>query len=171
MCVDRHKWRVLPSPCRLICFPFRVREVFPSTLLPGFSGLASSVLHMDLPPSAPSALQLSRALFASVFYPVSRPSAGRAGGFPWVRLYDLPTYRPPPHRFASPDIGPRLFASARPAPRSHIGGSLFVTYVGSTSCFLSTRRFCARSCLVGVALPSGNGGQFYFRRTAPEDQS
>jgi len=105
------------------------------------------------------------------FLPRLATLRGRAGGLPWVRHYDLPTYRPPPHRFASPDIGSRLFASARPAPRSHIGGSLFVTYVGSTSCFLSTWRFCARSCLVGVALPSGNGGQFYFRRTASEDRS
>ena len=54
----------------------------------------------------------------------------RAGGFPWVRLYDLPTYRPPTHRFDFPDIGSRLFASARPSPRSHLGGSLFATYAG-----------------------------------------
>lgn len=81
------------------------------------------------------------------------------GGFsipvvlPWVRRYDLPTYRPPPYRFTSPDTGPRLFAFVRPAPRSHIGGSLFATYAGSTSCFLSTRHFCSRTWPVGVALP------------------
>ena len=33
-----------------------------------------------------------------------------------------------------------------------------------------TRRFCSRSCLVGVVLPSGNGGQFYFRCYTSEHQ-
>ena len=50
----------------------------------------------------------------------SRASLGKA--------YDLPTYRPATHRFDMPDIGPRLFASARPSPRCHLAGSLFATY-------------------------------------------
>ena len=50
----------------------------------------------------------------------SRASLGKA--------YDLPTYRPATHRFDVPDIGPCLFASARPSPRCHIAGSLFATY-------------------------------------------
>ena len=147
-----------------------VRKVFSSTLLPGFSGLASSVLHADLPPSAPYPLRLYRLIRFGFLLPIGNVSWSRAGGFPWVRLYNLPTYRPPAYRFDSPDIGSRLFTTARSSPRSHLGGSLFATYAGSTSCFLSTRRFCSRSCLVGVVLPSGNGGQFYFRCHASEYQ-
>jgi len=60
--------------------------------------------------------------------PIGNVSWSRAGGFPWVRLYNLPTYRPPAYRFDSPDIGSRLFTTARSSPRSHIGGSLFATY-------------------------------------------
>jgi hypothetical protein len=57
------------------------------------------------------------------------------------KAYDLPTCRPATLRFDNPDIGPRLFASARPSPRSHLAGSLYATYAGSTSCFLRTRPF------------------------------
>ena len=107
-----------------------VRKVFSSTLLPGFSGLASSVLHADLPPSAPYPLRLYRLIRFGFFFllPIGNVSWSRAGGFPWVRLYNLPTYRPPAYRFDSPDIGSRLFTTARSSPRSHIGGSLFATY-------------------------------------------
>jgi hypothetical protein len=57
------------------------------------------------------------------------------------KAYDLPTCRPATPRFDCPDIGPRLFASARPSPRGHLAGSLYATYAGSTSCFLRTRPF------------------------------
>ncbi len=86
------------------------------------------------------------------------------------KAHRLPTSRPAAHRGATPDIWPRSFKPARPAPRCHVAGSLFATYAGSTSCFLPTRRLCSCSCPVGVALPSGHGGQFYFRHHAPEGQ-
>ena len=171
VCVDRHKWRVLlhravsaapPSGSARFSPPhcYQASQASPHQYY-------TRICHPLLPRRF-SPLGLCSLWFSTP----SRDSFGaEQEGNPSVSHYNLPTYRPPPHRFASPDIGSRLFASARPAPRSHIGGSLFVTYVGSTSCFLSTWRFCTRSCLVGVALPSGNGGQFYFRRTAPEGRS
>jgi len=144
-----------------VVLPLPVLGVFSSALLPGFSGPESSVLLVDLPPSVPSPLWCIPLRFGFLA-PSSDPrrqdrraSLGKA--------YDLPTCRPATHRFDTPDIGPRLFATARPSPRCHLTGSLYATYAGSTSCFLPTRHFCPRSCLVGVALPSGHGGQFYFR--------
>lgn len=169
MCVDRHKWRVLRSRS-LPMLPFsgsarfsppRCYQASQASLLQYYT----RICHPLLPPRFGSRLIRFGFLcrLATVRSQSRRASLGKA--------LDLPTYRPPPHRLASPDTGPRLFASARPAYRSHIGGSLFATYAGSTSCFLPTRRFCSRSCLVGLALPSGNGGQFYFRRHAPEGRS
>ena len=48
--------------------------------------------------------------------------------------------------------------SARPPPQHHLADSLFATYTGSASCFLRTHHFWLCPCLVGVVLPSGNGG-------------
>jgi len=49
---------------------------------------------------------------------------------------------------------------ARPPPQRHLAGSLFATYMGSASCFLQTPPFGQCPCLIGVALPSGDGGCF-----------
>jgi len=82
----------------------------------------------------------------------------RAGGLPWVRRTTSP-YPVQLHVGSIlPDIRPRLFTPARPSPQRHIAGSLFATYMGSASCFLRTPRFRQCPCLVGVVLPSGNGG-------------
>ena len=99
MCVDRHQWRVLSNSTASYSFPLSVREVFSSTPLPGFSGLASSVLHANLPPSAPFPLGLVGLLRFGFLMPVDDFLGIRAAGLPWVRLYNLPTYRPPAHRF------------------------------------------------------------------------
>jgi hypothetical protein len=122
-----------------VVLPLPVLGVFSSALLPGFSGPESSVLLVDLPPSVPSPLWCIPLRFGFLA-PSSDPrrqdrraSLGKA--------YDLPTCRPATHRFDTPDIGPRLFASARPSPRCHLTGSLYATYAGSTSCFLPTRCF------------------------------
>ena len=76
------------------------------------------------------------------------------------KTHHLPISRPTSLRFGSPDIRPRTPTHARPPPRCHIVGSLFATYMGSASCFLQTPHFWKCPCLVGVALPSGNGGLF-----------
>jgi hypothetical protein len=154
------KWRVLLPTCSTV-LPLPVLGVFSSTLLPGFSGPESSVLLVNLPPSVPSPLWCS--LFGFRF--------SNAFGRPWRqdrraslgKAYDLPAYRPAPHRFDTPDIGPRLFASARPSPRSHLAGSLFATYAVLPHASSRPAPFGRRPCLVGVVLPSGHGGQFYFR--------
>lgn len=66
---------------------------------------------------------------------------------------------PAPVRFVtSSDFGTRFFVPARPSPRTHLAGSLFAMYTSSASCFLQTRHLCRCPCLVGVVLPSGNGG-------------
>ena len=76
------------------------------------------------------------------------------------KTHHLPISRPTSLRFGPPDIRPRSLTPARPPPRCHIAGSLFATYMGSASCFLQTPPFGRCPCLVGVALPSGDGGCF-----------
>jgi len=74
------------------------------------------------------------------------------------KMHHLPICRPASCQVGSPDIRPRLATSARPPSQHHLAGSLFATYTGSASCFLQTPRFRKCPCLVGVVLPSGNGG-------------
>ena len=76
------------------------------------------------------------------------------------KTHRLPRYRPASHRFGPPDIRSRSLRTARPPPQRHVAGSLFATYPGSASYFLRTRHLCQCPCLVGVALPSGNGERF-----------
>ena len=145
-----------------------VGEVFSSTLLPGFSGLASSVLHADLPPSAPYPLRLCWLIRLGFLLPYRQHFLEQS------RRVSLGKALQPPHipsacisvRFVGYWISPIHDCSIlSPIPFRRFA----VRYVrGSTSCFLSTRHFCSRSCLVGVVLPSGNGGQFYFRCNASE---
>ncbi len=84
-------------------------------------------------------------------------------GFPGVRCINLPVSRPTSPQFGSPDIRSRLVTSTRPPSHGHIVGSLFATYTGSASCSLRTPHFWECPCLVGVVLPSGNGGCFTSR--------
>ena len=160
MCVDRHAMAGSPSAGTTV-LPLPVLGVFSSTLLPGFSGPESSVLFVNLPPSVPSPLWCSLVgfRFSSAFGRPRRQDRRASLG----KAYDLPAYRPAPHRFDLPDIGPRLFASARPSPRCHIAGSLFATYAVLPHASSRPVPFGRRPCLVGVVLPSGHGGQFYFR--------
>jgi hypothetical protein len=74
------------------------------------------------------------------------------------KTHHLPISRPASCQVSSPDIRSRLITPARPPPQHHIAGSLFATYTGSASCFLQTYHFWICPCLVGVVLPSGNGG-------------
>lgn len=74
------------------------------------------------------------------------------------KTHHLPVSRPASCQVGSPDIRTRLVTSARPPSQHHLAGSLFATDTGSASCFLRTRRFRSRPCLVGVVLPSGHGG-------------
>ena len=78
---------------------FRSARFSPPHCYQCFSGLASSVLHANLPPSAPFPLGLVGLLRFGFLMPVGDFLRIRAGGLPWVRLYNLPTYRPPAHRF------------------------------------------------------------------------
>jgi hypothetical protein len=153
------KWRVLLP--QATAAPLPVLGVFSSTLLPGFSGPESSVLLVDLPPSVPSPLWCSLVglWFSSAFGRPRRQDRRASLG----KAYDLPACRPAPHQFDMPDIGPRLFASARPSPRCHVAGSLFAAYAVLPHASSRPVPFGRRPCLVGVVLPSGHGGQFYFR--------
>jgi len=74
------------------------------------------------------------------------------------KTHHLTICRPASCRFGSPDIRSRLITPARPPLQHHIAGSLFATYTASASCFLQTHHFWICPCLVGVVLPSGNGG-------------
>jgi hypothetical protein len=118
---------------------FLVLGVFSSTLLPGFIGPESSVLPVDLPPSAPCPASGSPSRFG--FMRSSATSDPSTGGLHWVRHTSLPVSRPTSQRFRSPDIRTRLVTPARPLPLCHLVGSLFATYTGSASCFLQTPHF------------------------------
>lgn len=76
------------------------------------------------------------------------------------KTHHLPISRPDPLQVGAPDIRSRSHSPARPPSQSHLAGSLCATYMGSASCFLRTPRFRVCPCLVGVILPSGNGGCF-----------
>jgi hypothetical protein len=138
---------------------FLVFRVLSSTLLPCFLGPESSVLPVNLPPSVPYTLRVR--LIALVLwylwqlrYQYSRASLGKT--------HHLLISRPASHRFGSPDIRSCLATTARPPLQRHIAGLLFITYISSASCFLQTSHYWNCPCLVGVALPSGNGGRFIF---------
>ena len=147
---------------------FLVVRVLSSALLPGFIGPESSVLPVDLPPSGPLPASGSpyRDRFSNVYCSLQRQVRRVSLG----KTHHLPISRPTSLRFGPPDIRSRSPTPARPPPRCHIVGSLFATYTGSASCFLQTPRFQKCPCLVGVALPSGNGGHFtsgsHARRSA-----
>jgi hypothetical protein len=87
MCVDRRKRRVL-CLATFDTFLFLVLRVFSSALSPGFIGPASSVLSVDLPPSAPSPASGSPYRFGFIA-PLAAFSA-RSGGLPWVRRTTSP---------------------------------------------------------------------------------
>ena len=139
-------------------FFFLVVRVLSSALLPGFIGPESSVLPVNLPPSGPFPASGSpyRDRSSNVHCSLQRQARRASLG----KTHHLPISRPTSLRFGSPDIRSRSPTPARPPPRCHIVGSLFATYMGSASCFLQTPRFRKCPCLVGVALPSGNGGRF-----------
>ena len=87
----------------------------------------------------------------------------RSGGLPWVRRTASPDAVQLHIGEVSPDIRSCSFMPARPSPQRHIAGSLFTTYLGSTSYFLRTPHHWQCPCPVGVVLPSGNGVRFTSR--------
>jgi len=115
-------------------------------------------------PSAASGLP-NRLAFYDVFKQ-PRPQIRRAS---LGKTYCLPRYRPASHRrvFTGYTVSPSHDGST--PPQRHIAGSLFVTYLGSTSYFLQTPHFWQCPCPVGVVLPSGNGARF-TSRLRPEDR-
>jgi len=66
----------------MLISPFPIVRVFSSTLLPGFIGPESSVLPVNLPPSAPPRFGVSSSIRLSVVYGNIND---RTGGLPWVR--------------------------------------------------------------------------------------
>jgi hypothetical protein len=135
LCVLRRKRRVLCLIPPSSPDPFPVARVLSSTLLPGFFGPGSSVLPVNLPPSAPSAASGSppRLQFYGSYHHCSRASPGKT--------HHLSISRPTSPWFSSPDIRSCLPTRARPPPHGHLAGSLFATYMDSASCFLRTPRF------------------------------
>ena len=133
-------------------YAFSVFRVLSSTLLPGFNGPESSVLSVDLPPSAP---------FSATGSPLAVRFHGALGNTGLQsrrasrgKTHHLLVSRPTSVRFATTDMGTRAATTARPASYAHIVGSLFATYTSSASCFLQTPHFWKCPCLVGVVLPS-----------------
>jgi len=118
-------------------------------------GPASSVLPVDLPPSATSPLwdHLVGSVLCCLWQHQQQGRRASLG-----KTHHLTICRPASCQVGSPDIRPCLVTSARPPSQHHIAGSLFATYTTSASCFLQTSRFRLCPCLVGVVLPSGNGG-------------
>jgi len=142
---------------------------FPSSWSSGFSPplcyqASSALSHQYSPwichPLTPYRFRVSLSARFYGAFDSSRRQVRRAS---LGKTHPLPVFRPASHRFGSPDIRPRLATTACPPPQRHIAGSLSATYTGSASCFLQTAHFWYRPCLVGVALPSGNGGRFYFQ--------
>ena len=110
---------------------------------------------MNLPPSAPTRFGFSSSIrFAVVGGNLQRQDRRASLG----KTHHLTVCRPASCRFGSPDIRSRSITPARPPPQHHIAGSLFATYTASASCFLQTHHLWTCPCLVGVVLPSGNGG-------------
>jgi hypothetical protein len=132
LCVLRRKRRVLCLVAPSSFNPFPVARVLPSALLPGFFGPGSSVLPVNLPPSAPSAASGSplRLQFYGLYRHCSRASPGKT--------HHLSISRPASLWFGSPDIRSCPPMQARPPPHCHLAGSLFATYMDSASCFLQT---------------------------------
>ena len=125
---------------------FLVIRVLSSALLPGFIGPESSVLSVDLPPSG---LYPFRVLLIGIGFLTSIATFNvTPGGLPWVR------------RTTSPYPVQLHFGSVRCSLRTWV-----LPHASSGRPISGT---CP--CLVGVALPSGNGGRFTsnlsVRRTA-----
>ena len=154
LCVNRRKRRVLCPHVSTTLDLSPVVRVLSSTLLPGFTGPESSVLPVNLPPSAPATASGSpiRLKFYGLYRHRRKASLGKT--------HHLSISRPASLWFGSPDIRSRLPTRARPPPHSHLAGSLSATYMDSASCFLQAPRPQDYPCLVGVVLPSGNGGRF-----------
>jgi hypothetical protein len=133
-------------------YSFSVFRVLSSTLLPGFNGPESSVLSVDLPPSAP--FSATGSPLAVRFYGALGNTGLQSRRASRGKTHHLLVSRPTSVRFATTDIGTCPATTARPAPHTHIVGSLFATYTSSASCFLQTSHFWKCPCLVGVVLPS-----------------
>jgi len=133
-------------------YSFPVFRVLSSTLLPGFNGPESSVLSVDLSPSAP--FPATGSPLAVRFYGALGNTGLQSRRASRGKTHCLLVSRPTSVRFATTDIGTRSATTARPAPHTHIVGSLFATYTSSASCFLQTSYFWRCPCLVGVVLPS-----------------
>jgi hypothetical protein len=138
-----------------LAFPSLIVRVLSSTLLPGFIGPESSVHLVDLPPSVPPRFGVAYSSRFSIASCNLRRQSSRAS---LGKTHHLPLSRPASCQFGTPDIRSRLATSARPPPQHHRAGSLLATYRGSASCFLQTSHLWSCPCLVGVVLPSGNGG-------------
>lgn len=121
------------------------------------TGPESKVLPVNLPPSVPSRFGVSSALTVLCRFQQHQQQYRRASP---GKTHHLPISRPASCQFSSPDIRSRVVRTARPHPQHHTAGSLFATYTGSASCFLQTFHFWICPCLVGVVLPSGNGGLY-----------
>ena len=120
-----------------------------------FIGPESLGLSVNLPPSVPARFGVaSSSRFAVVAGNRRRPNRRASLG----KTHHLPVCRPASCQVSAPDIRPCLVTPARPPPQHHLAGWLFATYTGSASCFLQTSHFWKCPCLVGVVLPSGNGG-------------
>ena len=141
--------------------PFcRVFRVFSSTLLPALLWPCFFGTTRESATLCPSLLRglLVRSVCCRLWQLQRQDRRASLG-----KTHLLPVSRPASCRFSTPDIRPRLVTPARPLPQHHIADSLFATYTGSASCFLQTIRFRVCPCLVGVVLPSGNGGPICSR--------
>ena len=134
------------------CLVFRV---FSSTLLPTLHRPCLFGTPRESATLCPSSLRdlLVDSVFCRLWQHQRQDRRASLG-----KTHHLPISRPASCQVGSPDIRPRLVTSARPPSQHHLAGSLFATYTGSASCFLQTSRFRQCPCLVGVVLPSGNGG-------------
>ena len=141
-----------PSMFIPLCLVFRV---LPSTLLPALHRPCLFGTARESATLCPSSLR--DLLVDSVCCRLwQHQRQGRRASL--GKTHHLPICRPASCQVGSPDIRPRLVTSARPPFKHHLAGSLFATHTGSASCFLQTSRFGKCPCLVGVVLPSGNGG-------------
>jgi len=128
---------------------------YPPRCYQRFTGPESSVLPRESATLCPSSLRdlLVESVLCRLRQHLSQYRRASLG-----KTHHLPISRPASCQIGSPDIRSRLITSARPPLQHHIAGSLFATYTGSASCFLQTHHFWICPCLVGVVLPSGNGG-------------
>ena len=122
-----------------LTYSFSVFRGLSSTLLPGFIGPESSVLSVDLPPSAP--FSATGSPLAVRFYGALGNTGLQSRRASRGKTHRLLVSRPTSVRLATTDIGTRSATAARPAPHTHIVGSLFATYTSSTACFLQTSHF------------------------------